>query len=167
MGLVKIGFSETVNFQTSEPIKIEFLEFLPNVIYKKAGYNYSLGRADSGCFLKPSFDKKSNRNSFLPEVNIDLQNEGDRHFLRINGEPVKGARIFMKIWLAFSCLIEIIGIIAVALAGIDNLVFVVLSAVVALFGYSFFKIVTKLTFKAVLEAIQKELSHDGIACIRV
>lgn len=164
MDFGKIGFSETVNFQTSELIKAEFLEFLPNVIYKKTGYNYSLEHADNGCFLKPSFDHMSNRNSFVPEVNIDFQDAGGQHFLRIKGQPVKDARIFMKVWIAFALLIEIIGIIAVVITGIDRIVFAIFPAILALFGYSLCKIVTKITFKSVLKIIQNELSCEGVLC---
>ena len=60
MDFRKIGFQKTVNFQTSRPINAGDLKSLPHIIYKKTGYNYAFEHTDSGCFIKPSFNRYCN-----------------------------------------------------------------------------------------------------------
>ena len=100
-------FTQTAEYKTSNTFYSDFLQKLPEVIYKYTNWEYKSQQRSAGCFLKPTFRNMPYRNSFVPEIDIVVSNHEAYTMLHITGQPVKFVRIFMALWFGFLSLMEV------------------------------------------------------------
>ena len=94
-------FTQTAEYKTSNTSYSDFLQKLPEVIYKYTNWEYKSQQRSAGCFLKPTFRNMPYRNSFVPEIDIVVSNHEAYTMLHITGQPVKFIRILWHYGLVF------------------------------------------------------------------
>lgn len=151
---MKIGFSQTAEHTMSGSVGADFPKRLSEAIHRHTACNYVCIPKEDGYVLKPSFRNMPYRNSFVPEVYIDISRNNGQTALHLKGQPVKYVRIFMWVWIAFLLVMEVIFL--AASSEMDSLFPVFIPAVMVMFGYFLCAIATKATFHAVVKAIRKE-----------
>ena len=149
-------FTQTAEYKTSNTSYVDFLQKLPEVIYKHANLEYKSQQRNAGCFLKPTFRNMPYINSFVPEIYIIVSNHEAYTMLHITGQPVKFVRIFMALWFVFLSLIEVFLLILAITSNLDSIIPVFIPIVMCAFGYLLCKFGTKATFNSVIKAIKKE-----------
>lgn len=153
---MKIGFSQTAEYTISGSLGTDFPKRLSEALCLRTDWNYLCIQKNDCYFLKPSFRNMPYINSFVPEIEIRISQNDGKTSLHMTGQPVKFIRIFIRIWFGFLLLMGALSLIAVAASGTDGLIFVLGCVVMGVFGYLLCEIGTKVTFRSVVEAIQKE-----------
>ena len=149
-------FTQTAEHKTSNTSYSEFLQKLPEVIYKYTNWEYKSQQRCAGYFLKPTFRNMPYRNSFVPEIDIVVSNHEAYTILHITGQPVKIVRIFMVLWFVFLSLMEVFLLTLAITSNLDSIIHVFIPIVMCAFGYLLCKLETKATFNSVVNAIKKE-----------
>ena len=149
-------FTQTAEYKTSNTSYSEFLQKLPEVIYKYTNWEYKSQQSCAGYFLKPTFRNMPYRNSFVPEIDIVVSNHEAYTMLHITGQPVKFVRIFMALWFGFLSLMEVFLLILAITSNLDSIIPIFIPIVMCAFGYLLCKFGTKATFNSVIKAIKKE-----------
>ena len=147
-------FTQTAEYKTSNTSYSEFLQKLPEVIYKYTNWEYKSQQRCAGYFLKPTFRNMPYRNSFVPEIDIVVSNHEAYTMLHITGQPVKFVRIFMAFWFGFLALMEGFLLIAAVNSTLSNMFSVLIPIGMGVFGYLLCKLATKATFHAVMNAVK-------------
>ena len=135
----------------------DITETLPKAICKHTQLEYLCNKTSEGYFLKPTFRNIPYRNSFVPEIDITVSQNGSQTVLRMQGQPVPFVRVFMVFWFGFAFLMECLLLALMFTSGVDNIFPIFIPAILIAFGYFLCKIATKRTFLSVVKAIQKEL----------
>ena len=149
-------FTQTAEYKTSNTSYSEFLQKLPEVIYKYTNWEYKSQQRCDGYFLKPTFRNMPYRNSFVPEIDIVVSNHDAYTMLHITGQPVKFVRIFMALWFGFLSLMQVLLLIPTITSKLDSIIPIFIPIVMSAFGYLLCKFATKATFNSVIKAIKKE-----------
>ena len=152
---MKIGFSQTAVHRITSPIPADFPNSFPEAIQRGTGWNYACSQNVDGYLLKPTFRNMPYRNSFVPEMAVSISQDNGQTLLHIQGKPVKFVRIFMKFWLGFLLLMEVFLLALAVTSSLDDLFFIFGPIVLCVFGYALCAIGTKVSFRAVVKAIQK------------
>lgn len=147
---MKIGFVQCAVHCMHGMIGADFWTSLPNSITQHTGIDYSCVKTGEGCILRPTLRKMPYRNSFVPEIVVEVSQNKEQTTLCLTGKPVMAVRVFMWMWFSFFL---VIGAAFLFAGRMDRIVFVFLPAI---FGYFLFKIATKVTFQVVLRSIQRE-----------
>ena len=150
-------FTQTAEYKTSNMSYSDFLQKLPEVIYKYTNWEYKSQQRSAGCFLKPTFHNMPYRNSFVPEIDIVVSNHEAYTMLHITGQPVKFIRIFMALWFGFLSLMEVFLLILAITSNLDGNFAVFIPIGMSLFGYLLCELGTKATFYSVIKAIKAEI----------
>ena len=146
-------FTQTAEYKTSNTFYSDFLQKLPEVIYKHTKWEYKSQLRNAGCSLKPTFRNVPYRNSFVPEIDIVVSNHEADTTLHITGQPVKFVRIFMALWFGFLSLMEVFLLILAITSNPDSIIPIFIPIVMCAFGYLLCKFGTKATFNSVIKAI--------------
>lgn len=155
---MKIGFSQTAEHRVNEVIGTDCFENLPKVIHEQTNLDYSCEQTTDGCLLKPSFRNVPFRNSFVPEIDIDISQDNGQTFLYMKGQPVKSVRIFMVFWFVFLIIMEMVLLVTAITSKLESLFPVFVPIVMCAFGYFLCRFATRFTFISVVKAIRKEYS---------
>lgn len=145
-----IGFSQRAELCMQGVIAADFCAGLPNAIFQHTGIAYFSAETKDGCILKPNFHNMPYRNSFVPEITVEVSEKEGGTTLLLTGQPVMGVHIFLCVWFAFFLAV---GVILLANGCADRILFALLPLIL---GFSLCKITTKITFHTVLKAIRKE-----------
>lgn len=152
-----LPFTQETKYNISSTIGSDFFAKIPEAIRKHTDWEYSCQEKDSGCYLKPTFKNMPYRNAFVPEIEIDVSCNDTETTLRMRGQPVKSVRVFMALWFGLLLVIELI-LLALAITSNLSSVFLVFIPVgICLFSYLLCELATKITFKSVVKAIQREI----------
>ena len=151
-------FTQMAEHKTNNAADSDFLQKLPEVIYKHTNWEYKYQQRNVGCFLKPTFRNMPYRNSFVPEIDIVVSNHEADTMLHITGQPVKFVRIFMVLWFGFLSLMEVFCLILAITSNLDSIIPVFIPIAMCVFGYLLCELGTKVTFNSVVKAIQEECS---------
>ena len=151
-----LDFSRTVEYHISREIGEAELNRMPEAIYEHTDYSYKYFKINTGCVLLPTFSKDSARNSFVPEIKIDISQSNGQTDFKISVKPVDLVRFFMIFLYAFIMLFEVFSIIIFINKGAADIGFVVMPVVIGVFAYIFCKYTTKQNFEKVVVAIKKE-----------
>ena len=153
---MKIGFLQTARHSINETISNERLEKLPEVISKQTDFNYLYESKDNGCVLKPTFRKMPYRNSFVPEIDIEITENSEQTCLEIKGQPAKFVRIFMTIWCVTLLIMSVVFIALVLVSQFDR-ISVIIPLCMCAYGYFLCEFGTKITFRSIVNVIRQEL----------
>lgn len=134
------------------------LDELPDLIRKHTDWDYSYTQTDAGCCLKPTFRNMPYRNSFVPEIDVVISRNEAQEILHMQGQPVRFVRVFMSIWFGFALLLEVFLLSLAFTSNLDKLFPVFVPVILCTFGYLLCELATRATFKAVIQAIEKELA---------
>jgi len=151
-----LDFSRIAEYHISRVTSETELNRMPEVIYEHTGYSYSYFKTNKGCVLLPTFSKDSTRNSFVPEINIDVLQSNSQTTFKITVKPVAFVRVFIIFWYAFIIFFEVFAIIFFANKGEADIGFIVVPIAMGVFAYAFCKYATKQSFLNVIDAIKKE-----------
>ena len=152
---MNFNFSQTAEICLNTIIKPDCLNNLPYLIQQHTDFTYLYEQRESGCFLKPCFRNMPYRNSFVPELNITLTQDNGKSCLHIKGQPVKFVLWFTTFFFIFASTMELLVIIIALTSGLDSIFIVFIPVLIGVFNYSLCKILTKLTFKSIVNAIKE------------
>ena len=154
---MKSIFAQTAEHSIDGKISPACLNDLPNMIRKHTDWEYACAQTDTGCVLMPTFRNMPYRNSFVPEIDITASHNNGQTVLHMRGQPVVFVRVFMAFWFSFLLMMEI-NVLAIAItSGLDSIIPAFIPIIMCAFGYFLCKIGTKVTFRSIVKAIQKEL----------
>ena len=151
-------FVQTAKCNIDRAISSAFFERLPEVISKQTGWHYICQHKANGCVLKPTFKNMPYRNSFVPEIDIEIFFQDTQMFLHINGRPVPLVFFFMIFWCCSLLATEALLLVLAITSNLDSIFPVFIPIGMCVFGYLLCQLATKATFRSVVKAIQKECS---------
>ena len=155
---MNIGFSMQAEHRTSIPVTGNFADCILQVVHNNTMWKYKCTQTAKGYFLSPTFRDFPIRNSFTPEIEIDISQENEQTVLQIHGQPVAFARIFTWVCISFALLMEII-LIAVAFAdGLQQYFGLFIPVICMFFTYFLCKFASEIPFRSIVKAIRKEFS---------
>jgi len=153
-----IGFSQSAEHRVNGILPADWINNLSEILLRHTGLCYSCTTTDKGFFLKPALSYGGKRNSFIPEIDIEVCQEGDQTLLRMKGRPVKFVRIFMTVWLVLLFLMEALAVALTAVSGQGEPSRVIFPVVLGIFGYLLCKIAGGIAFRSVVKTIRKEIN---------
>lgn len=150
-------FTKTAEHRIADSACSLSLSELPGLIYKHTGLDYAFAATDKGYFLKPTFRNMPYRNSLVPEIDVVISRNDTETILHMSGRPIKLIRIFIGSWFGFLLQIQVF-LLAFALSSASalSLQFFIPITLCA-FAYILCKIAAGHAFRAVMEAIRKEI----------
>ncbi len=154
---MKSIFTQTAEHRIASSTCPTCLNDLPKLIRKHSDWNYTCAQTDTGYFLKPTFRNMPYRNPFVPEIDIVVTCNDAQAVLYMSGRPVKFVRVFMAIWFSFLLMMEVFLLVPAITSSLESLFPVFIPLIMCAFGYLLCKTATRVTFRSVLKAIQKEL----------
>ena len=149
-------FTQIAQLRINNTITYDFLQKLPELIYRHTHWEYKQQQENGCCLLKPTFRNMLYRNSFIPEINITLSPYEEYTTLHITGRPAKSVRILMAFWFSFLSLMEVVLLLGAITSNLDSITPVFIPIAMGAFGYLLCKLATKANFKSVVRVIQTE-----------
>jgi hypothetical protein len=153
--IMNIGFSQTAEHHLCGTLPHPFSDALIKAIQSHSGWQYSCTQTTDGYYLKPTFRNMPYRNSFVPEITIDLSEHNGQTTLVLTGQPIAPVRIFMWVWLSFTATMQVLLLALMLLSGKFQLIPSLIPSIMILFGYLLCKLATRFTFRSVVAAIVK------------
>jgi hypothetical protein len=153
--MMNIGFSQTAEHHLRGALPHPFSDALIKAIQSHSGWQYSCTQTTDGYYLKPTFRNMPYRNSFVPEITIDLSEHNGQTTLSLTGGPVASVRIFMWVWLSIAAMFQILLLGIALFFGKMQAVPLLIPSIMILFGYLLCKLTTRFTFRRVVAAIVK------------
>ncbi len=152
---MSFGFSQTTEIFVNKIITPDCLNNLPALIQQHTDFSYLYKQTESGCLLKPRFRNMPYRNSFVPKLDITLTQDNGKSCLHIKGQPVKFVLWFSTFLFVFASIMELLVVIIALTSGLDSIFLVFIPVLIGVFNYFLCKILTKLTFKIVVNVIKE------------
>ena len=152
-----LRITQTADYQINGTLSAEFFNELPDVIQQQTEWGYICRKTDAGYYLKPTFRNMPYRNSFVPEIFMEVSENDGQTILHMRGQPVKIIRYFSAFY-SFLCLLFQIACFAILFTrGMDNLIPLFIPAALLVLNYLLCKLGTKFSFRKVNKAIHNEL----------
>lgn len=149
-------FTQSATLTMDKTVGPGYLEILPDAIYKHTHLDYSYQQKSSGCLLRPTFRKMLYKNSFVPEIDIEISYHDSQTIMQMIGQPIKFVRAFMTFWFSALLILEALFCILALTSMLDSFLFVFLPLMMGVFGYLLCKLATKATFHTVVTAMREE-----------
>ena len=150
-------FSQWATLSVETALTPDLLDRLTQKLHRESEIKYRYTVTEYGYFLEPVFGGTWRRNSFTPEIKIALSQEQGYTTLQMTGQPIRGVRVFVVIYMAFALLMEAMMLLLAAFSAVDHIVPLLLPIGLCVFGYCLSEQSTKMDFQIVVKAMEKIL----------
>lgn len=150
---MKNVFSQATEISVKNTPISERLKILPQDILKHTDREYSCEITDKGCYLKPTFRNMPYKNSFVPEICVDISENS----MLITGKPIKAVRIFNICFFSILLIIELLLLTLFVTSNLSSIFPLFIPIGIGILNFVIIKIGTTATFKSVVKAVRNEI----------